>query len=345
MKRYLSGKGFDVIITSRRYNAIEGLVRALGVETVLVGGYGESIYEKLREDINRMARLLEILSPRIDNIVAGISYPNPAEARITYGLGKPLIILSDTPHSVHVHRLAVPLASYLVYSDCIEDHEWRPYLLPHTRAVKYHGVDELSWIFYLEDAHNIKYVKSLGLEEKSYIVVRPEESKASYYRWGSRGEMWFKLIDEVFSMGLKVVFLPRYEDQRRAAEEKYRNTINREKLIIPPLDKAIGPALAKNALAVITGGGTMAREAALYGVPGITFFPLELSVDKCLASKGAPIYRVENLEDALKIIRETIKNPEIYKEKARKAIQGMKPPHETIYSLIQQQIISQTEAN
>jgi len=334
LKNYLSPRGYDVIITSRRYDAIEGLVETLKIDAILIGGYGETLYEKLRIDIDRMSRLLGVLYPRLNYLVAGVSYPNPAEARIIYGLGKPLIILSDTPHSIHVNRLTLPLASYLVYSECIEDIEWKPYLLPHTRVVRYPGVDELSWIFHLEGAQDVRHIKRLGLEEKSYVVIRPEESKASYYRWGSMEETWFTLIERILSMSLRVVFLPRYEDQRRAVENRYKGQIERERIFIPPPQKAIGPALVKHSIAVVTGGGTMAREAALYGVPGITFFPLELSVDKCLAARNAPIYRVEGIEKAIEIVRNATRNPEENMERTKKAIQGMSPPQETIYRIL-----------
>jgi len=78
----------------------------------------------------------------------------------------------------------------------------------------------------------------------------------------------------------------------------------------------------------------MAREAALYGVPGITFFPLELSVDKCLAARNAPIYRVEGIEKAIEIVRNATRNPEENMERTKKAIQGMSPPQETIYRIL-----------
>jgi len=336
LREYLSARGYEVLITARRYDAIEGLSRALGVEALIFGGYGGDVHAKLREEVARMSRLLEILGPRLGEVVAGVSYPNPVEARIVYGIGKPLVILSDTPHSVHAHRLSVPLASYLVYSECIEDREWSPYLLPHTRALRYRGVDELSWIYYLRGSLSEDHIRALGLSAKEYVAIRPEESKASYYVWGPRGDLWFRLIDKIRGMGLKIVFLPRYQDQRRAVEERYRSLIERGEIIIPPVERAVGPSIAKHALAVITGGGTMAREAALYGVPGITLFPLELSVDKCLTSRGVPIYRAEDPESVLDIVRRAAKNPDEYAEKTRAAIEGMEPPHRVIYSILEE---------
>jgi Uncharacterized protein conserved in archaea len=76
LKNYLSPRGYDVIITSRRYDAIEGLVETLKIDAILIGGYGETLYEKLRIDIDRMSRLLGVLYPRLNYLVAGVSYPN-----------------------------------------------------------------------------------------------------------------------------------------------------------------------------------------------------------------------------------------------------------------------------
>jgi len=333
LKEYLGSRGYDVIITSRSYDAIEGLRKSLGVDAHIIGSHGSTPYEKLRSEIHRMISLLETLSGYLDEVVAGICYPNPAEARIVYGLGKPLIVLSDTPHSVHPHRLSLPLASYFVYSSCIDDREWSPYLLPHVRVIRYDGVDELSWIKHLERIHDKRYIKDLGLSEKEYIVLRPEESKASYYTWSSKKETWFEIIEKALGLGIKIVYLPRYQDQRRIVENRYRGQIERGHLVIPP-NRAIGPALAKHSIAVITGGGTMAREAALYGVPGVSLFPLELSVDRCLASRGLPIYRAESPREAIDIVARALRDPGEHAEKALNIVRTMKAPQEVIVDIL-----------
>lgn len=334
LKEYLGSRGYDVIITSRSYDAIEGLRKSLGVDAHIIGSHGSTPYEKLRSEIHRMISLLETLSGYLDEVVAGICYPNPAEARIVYGLGKPLIVLSDTPHSVHPHRLSLPLASYFVYSSCIDDREWSPYLLPHVRVIRYDGVDELSWIKHLERIHDKRYIKDLGLSEKEYIVLRPEESKASYYTWSSKEETWFEIIEKALGLGIKIVYLPRYQDQRRIVENRYRGQIERGHLVIPPPNRAIGPALAKHSIAVISGGGTMAREAALYGVPGVSLFPLELSVDRCLASRGLPIYRAESPREAIDIVARALRDPGEHAEKALNIVRTMKAPQEVIVDIL-----------
>ncbi len=334
LKRFLKSHGYEVLVTGRRYDAIEGLVKALGLDAVLVGGYGGGVYEKLREEILRMGVLLEVISKRIDDLVAGISYPNPLEARIVYGLGRPLIIMSDTPHSMHVHRLTVPLASFLIHSWCIDSNEWSQYLLPHTRLVSYRGVDELSWISYLGEILDARHIRSLGLGVREYIVIRPEETRASYYAWGGRWDLWVRISGDLVGRGYRAVILPRYSDQRAYIEEKLRSHIERERVIIPPVEKAIGPALAKHSLAVITGGGTMAREAALYGVLGISLFPLELSIDRCLSSIGLPIKRALSAEEAIGLVAYAERSSDRLAENVGEILRGMEPPQKPVLEVL-----------
>jgi hypothetical protein len=57
-------------------------------------------------------------------------------------------------------------------------------------------------------------------------------------------------------------------------------------------------------------------------------------VDKCLATRNAPIYRVEGIEKVIEIVGNAMRNPEENMENTRKAIQGMSPPQETIYRIL-----------
>jgi predicted glycosyltransferase len=77
----------------------------------------------------------------------------------------------------------------------------------------------------------------------------------------------------------KIVFLPRNEDERSSLKAG-------PDIFIP--DKALnGLDLCWYADAVLTGSGTLAREAALLGVPAVSFFPETLlAVDQDLVSRN-----------------------------------------------------------
>lgn len=335
LRRSLAGRGYRVVISSRRYDAIEGLCRALGIDALLVGSHGGDPLEKLRLEIDRMGLLLQRLGDLLERFFAGISYPNPAEARILFGLSKPYVVLSDTPHAFHAHRLSVPLAHVLVFSRCIPSGEWRPYTLPGTRLVPYHGVDELSWIRGLPEALSEAHVKALGLESRGYIVLRPEEARASYYSWEGRERLWERLVEWAVSRKIKTVYLPRYSYQRAWAEGRFSREVERGDLVIPSGEKAVGPAIAGHALAVVTGGGTMAREAALQGVAGINLFPLELHVDRCLSSAGIPIYRADGVEDVIGILEKASRDPDKMARDVESLLRDMEAPQEVLARVLQ----------
>jgi predicted glycosyltransferase len=133
------------------------------------------------------------------------------------------------------------------------------------------GVDEVAWIKNFKPEIRYPYDKPL-------IVIRQLEEKAAY---ASGISDWTRrLAKKLTSLG-NVVFLPRY--QRRS-----------EKGLIVPKEFVDSASLVSQADLVVSAGGTIAREAALQGVPTIVVKSFEkLYVNDYLAAKGFPIFTVE----------------------------------------------------
>ena len=336
LKRYLDEKGYNVLLTTRDYDVIRGLVASLGIEAEIFGGYKEDLFEKLIDESERIAKAARILQRFREEILAGVSYPNPVEARVMYGINRPYIVLSDSPHSKHPHRLSLPLAKYLVYSSCIPREAWREYEWPGLRVVPYDGFDELAWIKDLPQVFSRDYVKNIGLEEYRYVVARPEESKASYYSWGFNLDFWRSLITRIIDKDLKVILLPRYEDQRLILSRELKDYLEKNLVVIPRPEDAQGPSLVRYSLATITGGGTMSREAALQGVLGITTFPLFLHVDKCVKELRLPLFYSRSVEEIIRLIDSFEKNVDLYKERSREIITTKKSPNEVIQGILRE---------
>lgn len=287
----------EFIITTREYDAIEPLVKILSRENQIhvIGSYKDRKIDKVKSEAQRIIgiidRLANLLNHNLEeHLLAGVSYPNPVEARIIYGLGKKLIVISDSPHSIYASTLSIPLANYLIYSWCIDRSEWKRYVLQHVELIPYQGFDELVWIRHIPETQSKSFIENLDLEEKSYVVIRPEEYKASYYMWKPDIDFWVRIaLYLVEKLKLKVVMLPRYSDQEKSLKSKLSSYISGKSIIIPPKNLAIGPALAKHSLAVVSGGATMAREAAFYGVLGIITFPSKLQIDRCIIDMGFPL--------------------------------------------------------
>lgn len=120
------------------------------------------------------------------------------------------------------------------------------------------------------------FTKQLPFEE--YIVVRPEALTAAYV---DADTIVPDLLTRVVERGLNVVYLP-----RGRGDKKYGRRYPRERVYTP--EKALhGLQLAWHSRCVLTGSGTMSREAACMGKPAVSFFPSRLlSVDRELVANG-----------------------------------------------------------
>lgn len=138
--------------------------------------------------------------------------------------------------------------------------------------------------FYLaEYVPNDTFVDSLPFEKgadgkKHYVVVRPENIRANYVE--GKTSIVPELLRELEKRGINILFLPRYE-----TDKEYANGIAH---IYMPVEAVNGLDACFYADAILTGAGTMAREAACMGVPSVSFFAGSrlLAVDQSLVDAG-----------------------------------------------------------
>jgi|GEM_PF-440895 len=111
-----------------------------------------------------------------------------------------------------------------------------------------------------------------------YIVVRPEALTAAYVNADS---IVPDLLAAAAERGIGVVYLPRGRGDEIHADE-YPDDV-----VYVPDGAVNGLQLAWHARCVLTGSGTMSREAACMAKPAVSFFPNTLlSVDRELVSDG-----------------------------------------------------------
>lgn len=112
-----------------------------------------------------------------------------------------------------------------------------------------------------------------------FIVVRPEALDAAYV--DAERSLAPALLDGAVERGLNVVYLP-----RGRGDEGYADRFAKTDVYVP--DGALdGLQLAWHSRCMLTGSGTMAREAACMDKPAVSFFPNTLlSVDQELVDEG-----------------------------------------------------------
>jgi predicted glycosyltransferase len=120
------------------------------------------------------------------------------------------------------------------------------------------------------------FLNSIPFEK--YVLVRPENIQANYV--DGRKSIVPELLKKLSEAGHNILFLPRYEHDKNY-------TIDIPNIYIPA--QAInGLDACYYADFVLTGAGTLAREAACLGVPAISFYAGKelLTVDQDMIKKG-----------------------------------------------------------
>ena len=284
---FLEGRrrGVDMLITCRDYMHLADILRMYDVPHICFGKHGATPREKLVFGLERQIKLVEVAAD-VDGM---LSFPSPEAARVVFGLGKPIVTLNDTPHAEHVNRLVLPLSEALIAPSAIPKEVWSVFC--PRRVVQFDGVLEYMWVSRFTP--NEEIVKRLGLRRGEYVVFRAEEARAAYYRWDF-ARLRQRLVEEFRRRGYTVVNVPRYPDQ------VMEGVIN--------LTEAVDHLqLAYFSAGVVTGGATMATEAALLGVPALSYFPGDYYVDKYLQKIGAPLFRCRDEESCLAMVDEMLK--------------------------------------
>ncbi|MEM4298630.1 MAG: DUF354 domain-containing protein, partial [Nitrososphaerota archaeon] len=295
----LRSLGFHTLLTTREYEQVTPLLKASGRDDIIVVGEygGGSLYGKLRKSLERAVKLLNIVEA--ERPAACISFGSPEASRIAYGLGIPHILVSDTPDSP-VNRLAAPISTLIMTPWVINKSVWRRYGVPGGRVRLYRGLDPIAWLNRFSPDRSV--LESHGLVERRYVLVRSPEYKAAYLTGRFDLDRYVRFCRGLLYVcsGYDVVLLPRYSDE----VEYLRNRLGEDVTIIS--QPVYGPSIIYYSAVLVGGGGTMTQEAALLGIPNISFYPSQLPRPiKFLSNRGLVVV-AEGLEEAIKAVGEML---------------------------------------
>jgi predicted glycosyltransferase len=263
----LRKSGHEVISTTREHPDTLALARIIGEHPIVVGKYSPaSLFSRLEESANRVLKFSKMFRDNPPDIA--ISHQSVELCRTAFGLGIPIILTADTPYAKAVNKLTIPFATTLVVSEALPKRFLKNYC--HANIIQFRGVDEVAWIKDLKPPKNSDFKKPL-------IVVREFETKAAYAV--GTADRTLEIARKLEALG-NVLFLKRY------------NTTGKSEFV----DSV---KIVANADLVVSAGGTIAREAALQGVPSIVISEMGRTyVNTYLARKGFPIF----MSDARKVL-------------------------------------------
>lgn len=274
----LRRKGHELLITAQDYAQTIPLVERYNLPADGIGRHGgDGIRRKAVASLDRASRLVSWARRHrpIDLAVSHNSYTQALAARM---LGIHTVNLMDYEHQPMNH-LSFRLAHRVIVPECFpEEVVARCGALKKT--VRYPGFKEQ---VYLSDFSPAEcHVKELQVKPGRVTIAMRPPSTWTMYHFAVKNHLFDNLLsmlaerDDTF-----IILLPRIPEQGDSVRR--RGFAN---VWIPPrpLD---GPTLVYASDMVISGGGTMNREAAVLGTPAYTvFMGKSAAVDRELMRRG-----------------------------------------------------------
>jgi predicted glycosyltransferase len=284
----------EVTLTARDIYQVCELLKFFDLPCKVIGRhYGKNKFLKVLGTCLRAAQL----APRAAKLRPSIALSHGSRAQVIASkvLRIPSIMMHDYEHSTKVGFIE---PDWVLMPDVVPDGVMsrRP-----ARTLTYPGLKEDVYIPRFRPDPSI--LGRLGIPESNLVVtLRPPATEAHYHNPESE-----RLFAEALHMlaekpEVRAVTLPRNDRQKEQLRREWPNLIAARKMIIPeaPVD---GLNLIWFSDLVISGGGTMNREAAALGVPVYSIFRGRIgAVDQHLAESGRLVL-LENIEDVRSKIR------------------------------------------
>lgn len=280
--RELRDRGHEVLLTSRDHAPTLEVLKNRGEEALpIVGQFGTSKASKVAGTLWRGAVLAWLVRRRLGRPSAVVS-TSRSGVLAARALGSPPVTILDyegVELGAFIKSGTTLLHPEVVPAACFTDRGF-----PEARLFSFPGLKEdiaFSGIDLTESV--VVRLPSPRDESRLGVLVRPP-SQTSHYRVDRSMKVLEKLLDNLATQDrLQVIFSPREQSQIELLDSRHWH-------ITPVvLEDAIPMvSLLRQVDYVITGGGTMLREAAWFGVPGSTLFQGQMpAVDEWLENQGA----------------------------------------------------------
>jgi predicted glycosyltransferase len=309
--------GHSVTVTTRNFAQTTELADHFGFDHTPVGSHGGKKISQIGLAILERAYQLKKFADRkkFDIAISHNSYSQAIAAKI---LGIPFTTSMDYEHQPANH-LCFRLARRVVVPEFFPDDALKRFGAAK-KTVRYHGTKEEVYLSNFKPVSD-PLASLCFISNQIVVVMRPPGT------WG----LYHHFENPLFDMALHyvaaspnthVILLPRVAFQADTVKNSgYSN------IFVPPV--AIdGPNLMYHADLVISGGGSMNREAAVLGTPTYSLFKGKLSaVDRYLVDKGKMCH-IDSEEGISSIpirkkesLNKTQNNTELIKELAQLMIQ------------------------
>jgi len=276
--REFRARGYEVLCTARDAFQVCDLARQRGLEFHQVGRHSGK--NRIRKAVGLFYRALQLLPLALrEKPALAISHGSRAQIIACKLLNIPTVLIEDYEHadypiSMRPRWEIVPESIDDAGLCCDPDH-----------ARRYPGLKEHVYVRNFQP--DAAVLSQLGLKDQHLIVtVRPPATEAHYHN--ERGEsLFFELMSFLLNdPRVRIVLMPRNGRQADWIRQNKPGWFSNSRVVIPagPMD---GLNVIFHSDLVVSGGGTMNREAAALGVPAYSILCGKVgAVDRALERNG-----------------------------------------------------------
>jgi predicted glycosyltransferase len=274
----LEKQGIELTLTARNMYQVCELLDFFRLPCKVVGGHwGKNRMLKVLCNCVRVLQLIPTAWKARPDLA--LSHGSRAQLLACKILGIPTIMMHDYEHSTKTGFLE---ADWVLMPNVIPDGLMSK---KSAKVLRYPGLKEDVYIPRFRP--DVSIFSELGISPDNLIVtVRPPATEAHYHNPESE-ELFAETMRMLSSHpNVRAVTLPRNARQSQQLQSEWRDLIESGCMLIPksPVD---GLNLLWFSDLVISGGGTMNREAAALGVPVYSIFRGKIgAVDRYLAQQG-----------------------------------------------------------
>jgi len=292
----MSLRGYSVKVTARDYGQTIPLLDLYGLTYKAVGKHGgKNKVKKIISLLNRSINLVYFACNK--KFKLAFSHGSRSIYPPIKLLGIPLVALSDYEHT-KFPKFMLGWAHRFLMPDVISDTTLDSIGFDTSKVVKYPGLKEELYIYDFKPDTNL--LQEIGINDNKVVVVlRPPATMAHYHVEESGTLFWDILHYLIKNKDLSIILVPRTVHQLKEIDCRLKSLPLAENLLL--LKETVnGPNLLWNSDVVISGGGTMNREAACLEIPVYSIYRGKIGdVDRYLMNKGdlKMIDSIEMLKD------------------------------------------------
>jgi predicted glycosyltransferase len=266
--RVASSFNLECFVTSANYPKLQSFISKLGLRNNEPIGKprADSDLPTIESELERQERLVSFVG-REKRFDFSLSFLSQEAARVSFGLGIPHFVCADSPHLFKKCKLCLPLAAALFTPFVIPKTSWIEYGKTGKEIARYRGTEPWSWVrdgrVIGKTRKSLRGGKTLVILDELFRFADEDKRKKLILE---AAQSLVKGIKKEWSESSEIWLFPPH-GTRSEIEREFGSEC---KIADYPSDAFF---MTFEARIVIGGVGTAIEQAALQGVPNISFAP------------------------------------------------------------------------